>query len=200
MMTKSYMVKYLRDRGFNVEATVNSLNIRQIIFTISKDDVSVTDTFMLSSDTSMMEKIQQDFLNHIICYWEDKKRYLIRKGLAETTKGVLWTNTNPTIKNVIFNNPATIVFWSDNTKTVVKCQDGDNYDPEKGLAMAISKKFFGNKGNYYNEINKWMYKYNAKTFESAVNHIQKAIFDMLHIPFNKPKEEKTNDNNMQIET
>ena len=28
-------------------------------------------------------------------------------------------NSNPTIKDVIFNPPATIVFWSDNTKTVV---------------------------------------------------------------------------------
>ena len=46
----------------------------------------------------------------------------------------------PEIKNVIFNDPATIVFWKDGTKTVVKCQDGDEFDPEKGLAMAIAKK------------------------------------------------------------
>lgn len=58
------------------------------------------------------------------------------------------------IKNVIFNNPATIVFWSDNTKTVVKCAN-EEFDPEKGLAMAIAKKFLGNKGNYFNEIKKW---------------------------------------------
>ena len=54
----------------------------------------------------------------------------------------------PEIKNVIFNDPATIVFWEDGTKTVVKCQDGDEFDPEKGLAMAIVKKAYGNKGNY----------------------------------------------------
>jgi hypothetical protein len=60
------------------------------------------------------------------------------------------------IKNVIFNDPATIVFWTDGTKTVVKCQDGDIYDPEKGLAMAISKKALGNKGNYCNELKKWL--------------------------------------------
>lgn len=46
--------------------------------------------------------------------------------------------------------------WSDGTKTVVKCQDDDWYDPEKGLAMAISKKALGNKGNYCNEIKKWL--------------------------------------------
>ena len=66
---------------------------------------------------------------------------------------VLWE-----IKNVIFNPPATIVFWSDGTKTVVKAQDGDVFDPEKGLAMAISKKALGNKGNYCNELKKWLPK------------------------------------------
>lgn len=60
------------------------------------------------------------------------------------------------IKNVIFNDPATIVFWGDGTKTVVKCGGDDIFDPEKGLTMAISKKFLGNQGNYYNEIKKWV--------------------------------------------
>lgn len=61
------------------------------------------------------------------------------------------------IKKVIFNDPATIVFWSDGTKTVVKCDIYDDiFDEEKGLAMAISKKFLGNKGNYYNEFKKWL--------------------------------------------
>lgn len=64
----------------------------------------------------------------------------------------------PAIKNVIFNDPATIVFWVDGTKTVVKAQDGDIFDPEKGLAMAISKKALGNKGNYCNELKKWLPK------------------------------------------
>ena len=64
----------------------------------------------------------------------------------------------PEIKNVIFNDPATIVFWEDGTKTVVKCQDGDKFDPEKGLAMAIAKKAYGNKGNYCNKLKKWLPK------------------------------------------
>ena len=62
----------------------------------------------------------------------------------------------PRIKDVIHNDPATIVFWADNTKTVVKCQEGDIYDPEKGLAMAISKKALGNQGNYCEIFKKWL--------------------------------------------
>ena len=82
-------------------------------------------------------------------------------------------NRFPTINNVIFNDPATIVFWSDNTKTVVKTQDGEEFDPEKGIAMAITKKYFGNKGSYYNNIKKWTDKYyeemKNKSFYSFYN-------------------------------
>lgn len=70
----------------------------------------------------------------------------------------LETNTTklPEIKDVIFNEPATIIIWKDGTKTVVKCQEGEGYDPEKGLAMAISKKALGNKGNYCEVFKKWL--------------------------------------------
>ena len=61
----------------------------------------------------------------------------------------------PNIKRVISNDPATIVMWSDNTKTVVKAEN-EAFDPEKGLAMAIAKKALGNMGNYYNEFRKYL--------------------------------------------
>lgn len=53
------------------------------------------------------------------------------------------------IKKVIFNKPATIVLWSDGSKTIVKRQKGDRWDKEKGLAMCIIKKLSGNTGAYY---------------------------------------------------
>lgn len=56
------------------------------------------------------------------------------------------TNKKPTpsnpIKQVIFNGPATIVYWKDGCKTVVKCQEGTTNDPEKGLAMAVARHYF----------------------------------------------------------
>ena len=48
------------------------------------------------------------------------------------------------------------MIWGDNTKTIVKCQEGDTLDPEKGLAMAIAKKALGNKGNFNDEFKKWL--------------------------------------------
>jgi hypothetical protein len=64
---------------------------------------------------------------------------------------------SPTPKQVIFNDPATIIIWNDNTKTVVKCQSGDLYDPEKGFVMAYLKRLLGNKNEFNKEINKWVY-------------------------------------------
>ena len=49
--------------------------------------------------------------------------------------------SNP-IKQVIFNGPATIVYWKDGCKTVVKCQEDAVNDPEKGLAMAVARHYF----------------------------------------------------------
>lgn len=82
------------------------------------------------------------------------------------------------IKNVIFNDPATIVFWSDGTKTVVKCGENDIYDPEKGLAMAVAKKYLGtNKShsNYMEEFKKWLPKdeWHPDPFEDFRDSIKK---------------------------
>lgn len=76
----------------------------------------------------------------------------IKKGF----ENMFGTLRNIEIVNVIFNEPATIVIWSDGTKTVVKAQNGETFDREKGLAMAICKKAFGNKGNYNEVFKKWI--------------------------------------------
>lgn len=86
-----------------------------------------------------------------------KNDYAVQVELYKklTTDGLRASTKLPKIKKVIFNNPATIVFWADETKTIVKCQEKDIYDPEKGLAMAITKKALGNEGNYFETIKKW---------------------------------------------
>ena len=65
------------------------------------------------------------------------------------------TNRRVKIRDVIFSDPATVVFWDDNTKTVVKTRGEEKYDKEKGLAMAIVKKITGNVGNYYEIFKEW---------------------------------------------
>lgn len=95
----------------------------------------------------------------------------------------------PKIKNVIFNDPATIVFWADGTKTVVKAQGDDKFDPEKGLAMAISKKALGNKGNYCNELKKWlpeeaapMPPFAMDDLKTRIDNLRKTLANKLGVP------------------
>lgn len=53
-------------------------------------------------------------------------------------------NDNPFgIKRVIFNGPATIVFWLDGTKTVVKCAKGETNDKKTSILWAYAKKICG---------------------------------------------------------
>lgn len=49
------------------------------------------------------------------------------------------------IKDIKVNGPATIVFWADGTKTVVKCGPDDSYDVEKAVAMCFMKKALGSR-------------------------------------------------------
>lgn len=66
-------------------------------------------------------------------------------------------SVRPQIVDVIFNAPHTIVKWSDETKTVVKCGPEDKYDKEKGLAMAVAKKYYGNDNDgWYEKLSRWL--------------------------------------------
>ena len=153
-----------------------------------------------------------NFSNHILAYEDLRDRNLYRT-ILNYTYGTKASKTNyiPEIKNVIFNDPATIVFWEDGTKTVVKCQDGDEFDPEKGLVMAIAKKAYGNKGSYCNKMKKWLPKeepvdtnrsiFVPKEFTFTIDSdkfsksFKKGVSDALDIIF-KGNKYISNDNNV----
>jgi len=83
-----------------------------------------------------------------------------RLGTQPKQVPILGHSARPTlnIKKVIFNPPATIIIWNDNTKSVVKCQNGEEFDAEKGFALAYLKKLLGNKNEFNKEINKWVWE------------------------------------------
>lgn len=60
------------------------------------------------------------------------------------------------IKKVYFNDPVTVVLWADGTKTIVRCQEGDVYSKETGLALCFTKKALGNKGSFNDVLHKWI--------------------------------------------
>lgn len=59
------------------------------------------------------------------------------------------------ISRVIFNDPATIILWSDGTKTIAKTHGDDAFDHEKGFAVACAKKLLGNGDSFRMEFAKW---------------------------------------------
>lgn len=98
-----------------------------------------------------------------VLFWNDVKS-LTEAGTQIFTDASIYFNLTNSgsassqfeIRDVIFNNPATIVFWADGTKTVVKCQEDDIYDEEVGLALCFAKKALGNKSNFNNVFKKWV--------------------------------------------
>lgn len=92
--------------------------------------------------------------NVIDCeYYLDSDRVFIEidpneysKHIGNGSHGTYWFSIKPT--KVIFNGPATIVFWDDGTKTVVKCTERETFDYEKGVALCYMKKFLGNDNSF----------------------------------------------------
>ena len=134
--------------------------------------------FLLGIREIRMNEVSINGVNYGNILWVHPEDIIIANNRYKAEKSY---NLGTSIKKVIFNNPATIVFWSDGSKTVVKSHL-DIYDPEKGLAMAIAKKALGNEGNYYNIFKKWLPKDDEEieikidqNFNDAIN---KALEDI----------------------
>ena len=86
--------------------------------------------------------------------------------------------------HIIFNGAATIVFWTDGTKTVVKCKEGTEYNAEEGLRWCIIKKLLGDSPEFWSFIkgavpedkaNKNKYSVWAKKVIAQAKHINKDL-------------------------
>lgn len=96
--------------------------------------------------------------------------------IAEALKNAIRTFTPDSIKKVIYNDPATIIVWSDGTKTIVKCMEDEDYDPEKGFMAAVTKKVFGDKYG-------WIMRHQVKPameHEKKVDALMESIAETLH--------------------
>ena len=139
--------KHIENVIFNYPATIVFWNDR------TKTVVKVADGETFDSGKGLAMAITKKYFGNDSSYYKVFKKWLAKDKTVDNK--IPEYKRNRHIKNVIFNDPATIVFWNDGTKTVVKAQN-EKFDPEKGLAMAIAKKSLGNKGNYYNEFKKWL--------------------------------------------
>lgn len=198
-MTMDRMIEYLTNRGFDAEKKYIAKD-QVYDFAISRPERPTLHGRFKYPDChhTVRNDLQMEFLDSMIGEYErsfggpdlgEVLRKYVQSDI-EITKEIAHVQSH-SIKNVIFNDPATIVFWHDGTKTVVKCDETDIFDPEKGLAMAIAKKSLGNQGNYYNEIRKWVGKCDVEPIYPGVSTdaIAQAFADLLdrRITFLKEK-------------
>lgn len=97
---------------------------------------------------------------YYITYFNEDSRNHVAKAAKDAINSIygIYGRNRFDIKKVYFKDPVTVVLWEDGTKTIVRRDERDTYDPEKALAMAFAKKALGNKGNYYNIFKKWVPK------------------------------------------
>lgn len=60
----------------------------------------------------------------------------------------------PEVDHIFYDDVATVVFWTDGTKTVVKCPEGTPYDEYSAFCAALAKKIYGNNSKLQREIKK----------------------------------------------
>lgn len=91
----------------------------------------------------------------------DKKDMTDKKEESLKAKWEKWNKSNFTPKRIVYNPPATIVFWKDKTKTVVKCSEGEEYSEYFGFLAALGKKIFETNS----EVNRIVNAYKPKPKE-----------------------------------
>ena len=81
------------------------------------------------------------------------------------------------IDQVWFNpvKGTTVVRWTDGSKTMVRCQEGEPFDKEKGLALCYMKRTLGNKGNFNETLKKWCPIEEAKEQKPSTKTVSKTI-------------------------
>lgn len=174
--------EYAMIRGIGCEVTIEYCSENVDITFFGEKRNNVIRHFKTNLKYRTADEIVKNTILEMEKFWADNEK---KKRAAEIIKHEfnLPTDRNrlPYIKQVIFHDSATIVYWTDGTRTVVKCQDGDVYDPEKGLAMAICKKALGNKGNYCNVFKKWLPEEEVETSDQriidAANKIVQSAFE-----------------------
>lgn len=149
-------------KHFSVVRKFNDKEAFKVCCYIPKESMTFTDRcieWMIEKlEYEKIQKIRRKAMQDIARYCERDAE--IMKEIYDYTKcykNVIFKDKSlPKIKKVIFNAPATIVIWRDGTKTVVKCQEGETYDKEKGLALCVAKKALGNNYDYYDIFKKWL--------------------------------------------
>ena len=160
----------LRATDLNIEPV--KLTTEKEVESKIKEAINEYDSNRLFSDDMLLEFFADKIEEQLNTIEEEFKRAEKKEKKANIDRFI------DTIKATYFvpHQGLTKVIWKDGTKTEVRCQDGDEYNPEAGLALCIIKYLFGNT-NYYNEIFKSVFEKKASSTEknTSVKKKKKAI-------------------------
>lgn len=83
----------------------------------------------------------------------------------------------PRVKKVIVNGPATVILWDDNTKTVAKCSPDESFDSEKGVAIAIAKRFLSGSElkESFKSAEEQCYEFYSETFQEWADKFSRGF-------------------------
>ena len=76
---------------------------------------------------------------------DDLARNIIKEGMNKFKA--------PIPKRIIYNGPATIVFWEDGTKTIVKRSKKEKDNKYNAFCAALAKKIYGNNSKVNRYVN-----------------------------------------------
>ena len=120
---------------------INNVDIEDLI----KDEIKNYDNNRIFSDDILTELLADNLKDLRNKLTKELEEELAREKRKDVNRFIA------KIDKVYFGKGTTVIKWKDGTSTKVKCQDGEEFDKEKGVAMCIIKHMFGDIG-YYNEI------------------------------------------------
>nr|DAU44373.1 MAG TPA: hypothetical protein [Caudoviricetes sp.] len=95
-------------------------------------------------------------LNILVPYKKEEKTMEHRRVATSYGNQAFEPSYRLDIKRIVVNGPATIVWWNDGTKTVVKISNDDGWDPYAAVAYALAKKHFGTNSAFKKKVMKKM--------------------------------------------
>ena len=100
--------------------------------------------------TDFNDQIEKEILKAMT----ENNEFTFRNTLGAYTTYIQDENSFDLLKpeRIIYNERATICYWKDGTKTVVKATDDDHMTHEHGVAMAIVRKLFPSRQEFLRTV------------------------------------------------
>lgn len=152
--------EYGSDPYYEIDVTPYDLKRPQTITWNTSPDArvlikSILDKYDLNYIDTDMAATKEAFKNYIL---EGKKMptggysSLFGNDIKFVPTGS-W-NMIPKVKKIIHSGPCTIVFWEDNTKTIVRLEEGKEYDEYAAFTAALAKKCYGSNSKVHKILEK----------------------------------------------